>query len=345
MTIKTITKYALPSLLCCLLCNTLTAQNNADSVRVYLDKSLDIIEKNALNRDKINWADFRKELHDKSAQAKNYEDIVALYPYIFEAIDDHHGALLYNNKTYKWDGTESITPNKAVEKAVSRYTNVTSVLISKNIAYIRVPGNNDFNASKMDSITLDIKKAIGQVSSKSVKGWIIDLRNNTGGNMYPMIAGLSDLIGQDEKVGGFITSDGKPDGVWSIRNGTFFVDSTKVAIADYECFPIPKNIPLVVLVSSYTASSGEMTAIATKGRKNSILLGGNTAGYTTANQGFKLNSNSGLNLAIAYPLDRNGVRYSYKLVPDTLILGGDNFEDLKKDSKIKAAAHWLKNHF
>ena len=58
MTIKTITKYALPSLLYCVVYNILTAQNNAETVRVYLDKNLAIIAKNALNRDKINWVNF-----------------------------------------------------------------------------------------------------------------------------------------------------------------------------------------------------------------------------------------------------------------------------------------------
>jgi len=33
-----------------------------------------------------------------------------------------------------------------------------------------------------------------------IKCWIIELRINTGGNMYPIIAGLSDLIGKGRLV-------------------------------------------------------------------------------------------------------------------------------------------------
>jgi len=38
-------------------------------------------------------------------------------------------------------------------------------------------------------------------------GWIIDLRGNSGGNMYPMLAGLSSLLGE-----GVLGYDVYPDG-------------------------------------------------------------------------------------------------------------------------------------
>ena len=156
-----------------------------------------------------------------------------------------------------------------------------------------------------------------------------------------MMAGLSDLIGEG-KTGGFLTPDKKPDGDWIVKKGIFYVDSVRVSTVGYAGYPIRKNIPIAVLIGSYTASSGEMTAIATIGRKSSVRIGEYSAGYTTSNLGFTLNGYSGLNLAVDYAADRNGKIYPKRLEPEVSILGGDNFESLKDDLKIKRAVSWLK---
>ncbi|RRJ85951.1 hypothetical protein EG240_16415, partial [Paenimyroides tangerinum] len=146
-------------------------------------------------------------------------------------------------------------------------------LLNKNIAYLRISGNNDFNAKKIDSISSNIVDEINKINSNKIKGWIIDLRINTGVNMYPMIAGISDIIGDNEKLGGFITSDNQSDREWLLKNGNFYVDSNQVLDRKKIRMPIKKHLPIVVLISGYTASSGEMTAIALIGRNKTKLFG------------------------------------------------------------------------
>ena len=78
------------------------AQNNSpvivDSVKSYLNKSLLIIEENALNSSNVNWKELRERVFDKASGAKRYEDILPIYSYIFEQIDDQHGSLKYKDK-------------------------------------------------------------------------------------------------------------------------------------------------------------------------------------------------------------------------------------------------------
>uniref|UniRef100_UPI003D7F8EF9 S41 family peptidase n=1 Tax=Pedobacter sp. TaxID=1411316 RepID=UPI003D7F8EF9 len=136
----------------------------------------------------------------------------------------------------------------------------------------------------------------------------------------------------------------QPDGDWIIKNGTFYVDSVKVSPVKYKGHPIKKDVPVAILISGYTASSGEMTAITTIGRYNSILIGEPTAGYTTTNLGFKVNEYSGLNLAVDYAADRNGKIYPKNINPDILVSDGDNFEVLHKDQKVKKAIAWIKKN-
>ncbi|MEJ7559939.1 MAG: S41 family peptidase [Pedobacter sp.] len=325
----------------------LKAQSNspviADSVKAYLDKSLHIIEANALNSKNIDWKELRENIYKKASQAKHYEDILPLYPYIFEQIDDHHGSLKYKNTTYSWNKPVRVKVNETIKVATKKYSFVRSEKIGKDIGYILIPGNNDFRGHLMDSISRDIKNAVANINDSKIKGWIIDLRVNTGGNMYPMIAGLTEFLGEG-RVGGFITSTHQPDGDWIIKNETFYVDSVKVTPVKYEGYPIRKDVPIAILISGNTASSGEMTAITTIGRNNSILIGEPTAGYTTTNLGFKLNEYSGLNLAVDYASDRNGKVYPKNINPDILVANGDNFEILAKDEKVKKAISWLRKN-
>lgn len=323
------------------------AQSNSplivDSVKSYLDKSLLIIETNALNSKNVNWKELREDVYNKASGAKRYEDILPIYPYIFEQIDDHHGSLKYKNKTYSWHKNDGIQVNNIIKTATKKYSFVRSEKIGKEFGYILIPGNNDFRGQHMDSISRDIKNAIAKINNKKIKGWIIDLRVNTGGNMYPMIAGLTEFIGEG-RVGGFITPTHQPDGDWIIKSGTFYVDSVKVSPVKYEGHPIRKDVPIAILISGNTASSGEMTAITTIGRNKSVLIGEPTGGYTTTNLGFKLNEYSGLNLAVDYASDRNGKVYPKNIDPDILVSNGDNFEVLIKDLKVKKAISWLRKN-
>lgn len=314
-----------------------------DSVKSYLDRSLVIIEANALNSKKVNWKQLREHVYSKASGAKRYEDILSIYPYIFEQIDDHHGSLKFKDKTYSWNNSNEIKVNNTIKAATKQYSSFRSEKIGREVGYILIPGNNDFRGQHMDSISRDIKNAIARINDKHIKGWIIDLRINTGGNMYPMIAGLTEFIGEG-RVGGFITPGNQADGDWIIKDGAFYVDSVKVTPVKYEGYPIKKEVPIAVLISGNTASSGEMTAITTIGRHKSILIGEPTAGYTTTNLGFKLNEYSGLNLAVDYATDRNGKVYPKNITPEILIIGGDNFEDLGKDQKVRKAISWLRKN-
>jgi len=105
---------------------------------------------------------------------------------------------------------------------------VVSQVIDKNIGYIRIPGNNDFAFKMVDSIANDITNHINKVNSAKIKG-IIDLRINTGGNMYPILLGLKEFIGSDNIVfGGFRNSKEESSGQWEIKDGKTMIDGIEL---------------------------------------------------------------------------------------------------------------------
>lgn len=107
------------------------------------------------------------------------------------------------------------------------------------------------------------------------RGVIVDLRNNTGGNMYPMITSVSPLL---------------PDGIvlqFKSRKKTtpiplgYVTESYQIAPESIRKFPA--STPVAVLTDDRTGSSGEATLICFLGLDNVKTFGGPTAGYPSGN--------------------------------------------------------------
>jgi C-terminal processing protease CtpA/Prc len=107
------------------------------------------------------------------------------------------------------------------------------------------------------------------------KGVIIDLRENTGGNMYPMITAVSPLL---------------PDGViLKFKSRKRMTPITlEYVVKSYQIAPdsigkIPSPTPIAILTSPHTGSSGEATLLCFRGLDNVRTFGGPSAGYASGN--------------------------------------------------------------
>ena len=62
----------------------------------------------------------------------------------------------------------------------------------------------------------DVRRILTDLSAQNPKGWIVDLRGNTGGNMWPMLTGIGPILG-DGTVGSFVAADGNI--TWFYQDG------------------------------------------------------------------------------------------------------------------------------
>lgn len=107
------------------------------------------------------------------------------------------------------------------------------------------------------------------------KGVIVDLLENTGGNMYPMIAAVSPLL---------------PNGVilkFKSRKRTMPI-TLEYVLESYQIAPdsigkIASSTPVAILTSPHTGSSGEATLLCFRGLDNVRTFGGPSAGYASGN--------------------------------------------------------------
>ena len=145
-----------------------------------------------------------------------------------------------------------------------------------------------------------------------VRAWVVDLRTNRGGSMWPMLAVAAPLLGADGTLGTFTTRDGKRIRWW-LRHGWVGAGWHPSARSKG-----PRHLPglVAVLTSADTASSGEAVAIAFRGLGHVRTYGSPTHGFPTANEVVRLPDGAMLLITTATMADRHGVVYDGPLRPD-----------------------------
>lgn len=177
--------------------------------------------------------------------------------------------------------------------------------------------------------------ALSKIDS-STCGVIIDLRLNTGGNLWPMLAGLHTLLSHEE-FGAFLRPfDDNPDS-WRPALQRYLQEQNlgKPRVAQHD-------LPLALLTSRYTSSSGELAAIAFRGQDRAITIGEPTSGVPTVNTVHTLADGAQLVLTELYALDRSGKVYTDSLEPDVLAeVQWALFGNPQHDPVIAEAMNWF----
>jgi carboxyl-terminal processing protease len=282
------------------------------------------IKKNSLYKDSIDWKKTDREsdaLSFSENDSVNQQILFKFFIAKLREVGDKHSFLI----SKKAISSISEAPAETIPQGA---------YLGDGIGVIKVPGCMTFNTEKYTAFANTIKKEIEKIDTENtIEGWIVDLRHNTGGNMWPMLAGLNALI-EDGTVGYFISPAVKTKQAWKSVNGKLL--SGNVTISDYKIKN--QSVKIAVLIDSLTGSSGEMTAISLIGLPNVKTFGHVSAGYTTANQTYHLSNGAQLLLASGYAADRTGKTYSDNIVPDVQIKVN---QGTTEDEVIKAAKEWL----
>jgi carboxyl-terminal processing protease len=149
-------------------------------------------------------------------------------------------------------------------------------------------------------------------ATQGTYGWIIDLRGNTGGNMYPMLSGVSALLPNGTAFT-FRTRTGLSPSV-DVHDDGVGVGATTVSVGDQ---PKIMGKPVAVLQDTMTASSGEAVATAFRGLEHVESFGTTSHGYTSGNSSRTLFDGAEVILTESVYVDRNGVNLNEEpITPD-----------------------------
>jgi carboxyl-terminal processing protease len=189
----------------------------------------------------------------------------------------------------------------------------------------------------------DVRRILTNLSGLNPKGWIVDLRGNTGGDMWPMLTGIGPILG-DGAVGAFVGTDGKmtwfyQDGRTGTRNPAG-LETVSLSLTDSPVLLSPPA-PVAVLVDSSTANSAEAITIAFHGRPGTRFFGTRTAGKSTAVQPFKLDDGAEIYLTTALDADRTGKTFPDGFTPDQIVQSPGAMPQPNNDQALLAAQSWL----
>ena len=164
-----------------------------------------------------------------------------------------------------------------IKRKIIEVQSVNSEILgtNKNLAYIRLKSFNENSDKQFLSIIKNFEK------NSKIKGYILDLRNNSGGLLTQAI-NITDFFLEDGEI---VSTKGRK----ASETRKFFAkkgDETK-------------GKPLIILINNGSASASEIFAGALKDHKRAIILGENSYGKGSVQSIIPLRNGGGMRLTIS----------------------------------------------
>jgi hypothetical protein len=362
----------------------LRAQNTTNGIsptaHAYLDKALYAMEQHSMRRREIDWPALRSTAFAMAAGAQNTRDTYDAIRWAVKELNDGHSFFstptdnetlnIPNKSTGSTSQAPAVdrTPAKIPEPSKTRTKTISGagwVIASSaedlrgevitgaidgtktKIGYILLPsfgGQESFDPARATAFANSVHDQIRHLEAQGATDWIVDLRYNSGGNMWPMLAGIGPLLGAD-RVGAF-TAVKEALVAWEYKDGASGTPgSVSIAVANPYTLKNPST-RVAVLIGKYCTSSGEAIAVAFRGRERSRFFGKPTGGATTSTQTVWMGDGAMLFVTNAVFVDRRGTVYGGKLTPDEFVAGSPDelaipAPRLQDDAGVLAALSWL----
>lgn len=280
------------------------------SAETYGKNALSTIDKNGIFAGNDEWKSTYNECLKMIENAKNYDDTYDAIRKALSVGGGKHSMLM--TKSESQDTTES-------------YDEVLpTVSLDGDIAIIKLP---DFlGTAEAGQKYAKVAEDFIHENRDKIKGVVLDLRGNTGGDMGPMATAVSSLLPDGELVYYHYRSYDVPV---TLKNGVV----SNAGTGGKSLYPEEKlNVPVAILTDDMTASSGEALTLCFRGLENTRTFGTPTAGYTSVNMLYNMYDGAQMYLTVAFDKARTG-----EIFKETSIE-----PDVATDSPLEAALEWLR---
>lgn len=205
-------------------------------------------------------------------------------------------------------------------------------VLADGVGYLVMPGCAAGDVEGLRRYARAARDEIARLSAAGVRGWVIDVRLNGGGNVWPMLLGAAPLLG-DGAVMATVREDRDGPGVVVSRYGVTgdhgaWIDwgrgfETQLSMADGSAEASwgrrSDREPIAVVLGPWTMSSGEALALALISARGARTFGEPTAGLTTITNVFALSDGSTLVLPVARMAWLDGTPLPGGLTPDVMV--------------------------
>lgn len=294
----------------------------------YLSAAIDDFKRLHINRTAVNWAIVEAKARELVKNAQSPADTYPAIRLIIKELGEKHTFFQTADQakasaTGVSSGSVGAPPLDLPEGA----------MLAGGIGLIRLMAFSG-SVEQGKAYTAGARHVLDQLDDASACGWIVDLRFNTGGNMWPMLNGVGALLG--EGPFGFFDDTSGARQPWVRKGGVIYPDEGALPRPDPDFHMLrSSSAPVAVLIGGFTVSSGEFTAMAFKGRARTRFFGQATGNFITANKPVPLSDGAAIVMTVGWGEDRTGTRYSTAIVPDERVERGQ--------PTLDAALRWLKD--
>lgn len=315
------------------------------NARARIQEAITLVRPAAYRSAEVDWAALETDLLARSSDARDTVDLLPVYSHLLEALGDHHSFVqvdpalreAYKARHGREFDADVVRPVQTSAFIMRRdrtaRTLALGVAEAELVTAPKVFGGGQDARDYADAV-------FGHVAAASDRAcaYVVDLRGNVGGNVWPMKAGLSALLGE-----AWLNADDYA----RFENGAFLInegehrDRVAARVSDWRPLPRLADIPVAVLIDDGVASSGEGIALAFSGRVNTRFFGQGTAGVASSNEGFLLSD--GVNLVVTTDMmrDRDSRTWPDGRPPDVQVMAGEGSAGDPDDAVVEAAKTWL----
>ncbi len=318
-----------------------------DSISLFYDSLTYHLKTDYLYRDSVEWSKV-DSIKEQALKAANFGESLAYCTDVFDAINGSHLNLFSDHGYYKWSKGRQYVQEDFNINYLLKYEKKPGFevqVIEDQYGYILMPAMLMLDLSQ-DSINLETQRMYDEImkidTAYKIKGWIIDLRFNSGGNVFPMLTALYHFLG-DQTLYNCMDIEGELISRVNLKNGV--INDSEDGLDKVIIRPTSETnmkVPVALITGILTASAGELIPISFSGRENVITVGESTAGFTTANSLTELPFDTKITLTTSFMMDKN-YRYHPVITPDIIVEKTADFEDLSQDINVIEAIKFFES--
>lgn len=308
-----------------------------------LEEAIAAMAAHSINRERVAWDDVRGVAALLAMGAEQPADVHAAVRHALEMLGDRHSFLMEARDAEAIQDEGSVEEEMAALEA--RGLMPRGEMLPGGAAYVYLPAYGGLAPEASRAFARRIQEVLRRLDAEHPCGYVVDLRGNGGGNMWPMLAGIGPLVGEG-RCGAFVAPGGETTH-WRYDAGAARIEGAPESSEDVTSVADPVALAepapaVAVLTGRRTASSGEAIVTAFRARPRTRSFGSPTAGMSTANDTITLCDGSMLALTVSTFADRAGTIYGGPIAPDEDVLAeaapGTSLAD---DPVVAAARRWL----
>jgi hypothetical protein len=223
-------------------CRLVVAQTPlSPTAAAHLDEIISVLQREWLHRDGMDWKAFRQRVFERAGAAQTIPDTYDAIKLALSLLGDKHshyipasGPTIYNPQS-PTQVTAECTPAPFVAASVPA-----------DVGYVRIQ-------ITPQTPPAEIQDALRKGDRPGLVGWIVDLRNSRGGNMWPALAGIGSLLG--EGVAGYFIAQ-QDETAWGYTGGNAWLERPDRGLVTIDSpYRLAKTNPRVAVLTDIGVAS------------------------------------------------------------------------------------------